>query len=172
MNEKSTHEMVTEILAIVKEIKAATVRDPNAIIHTPFGDIDPNAPKPEPQIPPPPVEPPVIPPPLPFSPDASIIKQLLAIGSPLTKPHENWMNEHPEYFTDQERAEFIPWYGAVGGDVQWLQLGIGWYKSDGSTGIPAGGFNPYNRGDIYNLYEAYRAWRKAGGKHPAMPERT
>ena len=148
------------------------------IIHTPFGDYDPNAPNPvgmEPGT-----ENPVsqIAPPPPHSDEAELIKQFIAEGRPLDAEREAWMKANPQYFTDADRANFLTWKGAVGGQIEWLQSGIGWYKNPTmgeKTIIPPGEFDPYPfveppGSTSAGLYAAYKAYREAGGKEQTPSE--
>ena len=126
-----------------------------------------------PPLPPKPAEPPK--PDLPYSWDAARIKDCIVEGRPLGAEWEKFMEDYPEYFSEQEKKDALKWYGAVGGDWEWLQLGIGWYRDPygpiGPTPIPPGGFNPYQYSSSADIYAGYKGWLSRGGKHPAMPEK-
>ena len=96
----------------------------------------------------------------------SVIKMFIAEGRPLIKEREEFLKANPDLFTDEERATYLPWKGAIGGQTSWLQLGIGWYKNPAAgdpTPIPEGMFNPYGFASTDEVYAAYKLYRQKGG---------
>jgi hypothetical protein len=99
----------------------------------------------------------------------STIHSFVAEGRPLVKSYQDWMDAHPDKFTQGEFQNRLLWGGPKGGDpgaTQYLQLGFGTYKADGSTPIAAGEFNPYGYQYTADIYAAYKQWRETGVQPP------